>query len=103
VNDAIATALAQETLAPGRAGSNSVQVRLRSADGSAFDAQAVGVEISNPAAEMEALQRNLERIERGRFVLGRVELPLAGRWVLKLRARVDDFEYRLGEAIVDLD
>jgi copper transport protein len=95
--------LALITLTPGRAGANAVDVDLRTPSGDPFAAREVTVVTSSPALGVEGLARAAEKTAEGRYALRRIDLPLAGRWTVRIDALVTDFEKEVFEAVVDVD
>jgi copper transport protein len=79
-------------VAPARAGQNRVTVRLTGPDGATLAAKEAVLEIALPDAGIEPITRPLTAAGDGSFTLDRLELPIRGRWSLRIDALISDFE-----------
>lgn len=75
-------------VAPGRAGVNTLELRL---SGPREPAE-VAVELTQPQAGVGPIARRLERVGTGRYRLRGGELALPGEWQVEVRLLPDDFE-----------
>lgn len=73
-------------------GAYSIVATLADVAGKPLAAREVTVELSKPDAAIEPLARTMSPRQEGRFALDRVDLPLAGRWQIRVDALVSDFE-----------
>jgi copper transport protein len=72
-------------------GAYRIVATLADGAGKPLPAREVTVELSKPDAAIEPLSRVLAP-QGARFILDRVDLPLAGRWQVRIDALVSDFE-----------
>lgn len=77
---------------PARAGPNGVVVRVMGADGNPLVAQGARIEMALPALGVEPIARELTANGGGTYTLSGTDLPIAGRWSLRLDVLVSDFE-----------
>jgi copper transport protein len=92
-------AMADVSLAPGRAGPVTIAVSLLDGEFGPLPAQELRLSLANPDAGIEPIERTAVRQDDGSW---RVEttLPAAGRWTVELEILVSDFEMiRLGETV----
>lgn len=80
------------TVAPGVPGHNEFVVQLRDAQGQPVDPEETTLQLSNPAAGMEAMERKLTRTGPGTFRYEGHETAFAGAWQVEVRARLNDFD-----------
>lgn len=73
------------SIAPGRAGSNAIEVRMQ-------DAEEISLELSNSAARIEPIARPMRRLAPGRYRYEGGELAFPGAWELAVHARVGEFD-----------
>jgi copper transport protein len=79
-----------------------VVATLADAAGRPLAPREVTVELANRDAGVERLSRALAASGPGAFTLERIDLPIGGRWQVRLDALIDDFEKVVFEAEVDL-
>lgn len=89
-------------LSPGRTGRNRLTVRLAGPDGKPLVLKEVTAELSLPDAGVEAISRRLAEAEPGTYQLDGLELPVAGRWALRLDLLVSDFEKLIGRVTLEV-
>jgi copper transport protein len=77
---------------PAAQGANVISANLMDAEGRPLDAQQVTIEISRPAAGIEAISHAAAKIAPGVFRWEGAMIPLAGEWQLRLKVLVSDFE-----------
>jgi len=80
------------TVAPARPGRNRVTIHLSQADGSPFTPSEAVLEWELPAAGVAPLRRTLSAAGPGVVGANDIEMPIAGRWSLRLDVLVDDFD-----------
>ena len=78
-------------VAPARVGVNRIVATLVDSSGRAVAPRAVTIELSLPAERIEPLVR-APRAEQGAFILDAVDLPLAGRWHVRVDVLISDFD-----------
>lgn len=83
-------------LAPARPGRNRLTVHLAGPDGKPLVVKEVTAELSLPAAGVEPIARRLAETGPGTYGLDGLELPVAGRWSLRLDLLVSDFDKLIG-------
>ncbi|HET9069565.1 MAG TPA: CopD family protein, partial [Amaricoccus sp.] len=86
-----ATAMADVTITPGRAGANVVEIFVTAADFGPLDPLEVGVAFSDPERGVEPIRLAAVRDGTGGWRAGPVQLPHPGRWTLTLDILVSDF------------
>lgn len=89
-------------LSPGRTGRNRLTVRLAGSDGKPLVLKEVTAELSLPDAGVEAISRRLAEVEPGTYRLDGLDLPVAGRWALRLDLLVSDFEKPIGRVTLEV-
>jgi copper transport protein len=77
---------------PARTGRNTVTVHLTGPDGAPLTPLEAGLEMALPDAGIEPVARRLTAVGLGAFTLADADLPLPGRWGLRLAVLVGDFE-----------
>jgi copper transport protein len=77
---------------PAVAGRNSLDLRFVDGEGRSFSPLEVGVELANPSAGIETMERNMETLGDGHYRLVGPELAVPGIWTLRIKALVSDFE-----------
>jgi copper transport protein len=85
-------------LVPARRGRNDLTLRLFDADGRPLTPQEVTVELENRPAGIEPISGKVTRVGPGLYRVAGAELPVAGRWTVRVGALVSDF-VRLGFTI----
>lgn len=80
------------TLAPARAGRNTLSVALQAPGGAPFDALEAIVEIGLASAGIEPLSEPLHHIDAGRYELTSDALIQPGTWQLSLAVLINSFE-----------
>jgi copper transport protein len=84
-------AMANVTLAPGRAGPVEITVQLETPDETPLTAQALTVTLSNSALGIEAATAEAQRTGEGAWRVT-MSAPLPGRWTLALGILISDFD-----------
>ena len=82
-------------MAPARRGRNDLTLRLFDADGRPLTPQEVTVELENRPAGIEPITSRVTKVGAGVYRVAGAELPVAGRWTVRVGALVSDF-VRLG-------
>lgn len=77
---------------PARPGRNRIRLHLQDEDGKQLAAREATAEWEVPAAGIAPLRRPLSSLGPGFFGSDDMELPLAGRWELRLDVLIDDFD-----------
>jgi copper transport protein len=77
---------------PARPGRNTITVHLSGPDGAPLTPLEASVELGLPSAGIEPIGRRMTRAGPGVFTLSDADLPVAGRWSLRLDVLVGDFE-----------
>lgn len=80
---------------PARPGRNRIRLHLQDEDGKPLAAREATAEWELPAAGIAPLRRPLSSLGPGFFGSDDMELPLAGRWELRLDVLIDDFDKRV--------
>jgi copper transport protein len=80
------------SVAPARAGRNTIGVRFTEIDGGRPEPAEVTLEIANPAAGVEPIVRRAERLAPGDYRYEGGELAFPGAWTVEIHARVGDFD-----------
>ncbi|KIZ37373.1 copper resistance protein [Rhodopseudomonas palustris] len=83
-------AMAQVTVAPGRAGPIDITVELEAPDHTPLRAQALTVTLSNPAMGIEPAAADAQSLGSGQWRV-RMVAPVPGRWTLSLGILISDF------------
>lgn len=93
-------AMAEVTVAPGRAGPVEISAVILSSHFSPLDAKEVTFVLSNAQAGVEPMRRKAELQTDGTWRASDVIIPLAGQWQVRIDVLIGDFELlRLQEAI----
>ncbi|MFH8991982.1 copper resistance CopC/CopD family protein [Streptomyces sp. NPDC017940] len=79
-------------LAPGRTGSNDLHVFANRPNGSAFDLPEVKVALTLEAKDVGPLPVAPDRIATGHWSASGVQIPMAGKWQIKLTVRTSDID-----------
>ncbi|MBB5041520.1 copper resistance D family protein [Shinella fusca] len=87
-----ATAMADLTVTPGRAGPVSVSAFIMTGDLGPLDAKEVTFVFSNPSVGVEPFKRKAERRETGSWQADGIVLPLPGTWDVRVDVLITDFE-----------
>ncbi|HEY4135201.1 MAG TPA: CopD family protein [Alphaproteobacteria bacterium] len=77
---------------PAIAGRNSLDLRFADGEGRSFSPLEVNVELANPSAGIEAMERGMEKVEEGHYRLVGPELAVPGTWTIRVKALINDFE-----------
>lgn len=85
-------AMADISVAPGRAGPVTVTIVLRSPDFGAFAAKEVTVTFANPDAGIEPIRRLAVNGGEGSWMIDGLALPVAGTWQVRVAVLVTDFD-----------
>ncbi len=78
-------------MVPARRGRNSVTVHLFDAGGLPLSPREVTIELENRPAGIEPMSGTVTTIRPGVFRLDGLDLPVAGRWTVRVGALVSDF------------
>jgi copper transport protein len=78
-------------MVPARRGRNSITVHLFDASGLPLSPQEVTIELENRLAGIEPLSGAVTTVGPGLFRLEAADLPVAGRWTVRVGALVSDF------------
>lgn len=79
-------------LTPGRVGSNDLHVFANRPNGSAFDIPEVKVSFTLRAKDVGPLPVTPDRIATGHWSASGVQLPMAGKWQVKVTVRTSDID-----------
>ncbi|SEB90364.1 copper transport protein [Rhizobiales bacterium GAS191] len=95
-----AKAMAELSIAPGRAGPVSASILLMTGDFAPLDAKEVTLILSNPDAGIEPIRCPAMKADDGAWRVGDLTVPLPGRWSVRVEVLISDFEMvRLEDAI----
>jgi copper transport protein len=84
---------AEIEVSPARAGPNAITIHLfEAASGTPLTPKQVTIELSQPAAGVEAMEHPLTADSPGVYRLADTPLPLAGSWNIRLLVLISDFE-----------
>ncbi|MDR3374118.1 MAG: copper resistance protein CopC [Ancalomicrobiaceae bacterium] len=97
-----AAAMADVSLVPARAGTNSVGLTLLTGDFGPLPAREVTVRLTKPDAGIEAITVPAQLGSDGRWTTGSLRLPLGGRWQLAIAVLIDDFHRETLTGEIDL-
>ncbi|WP_448192343.1 copper resistance CopC/CopD family protein [Azospirillum sp. sgz301742] len=84
--------MAMVEVVPARPGRNRVRVHLHGPDGVPFATTEAALEWELPAAGVAPLRRTLPATGPGEVGAEDIEMPIAGRWTLRLDVLIDDFD-----------
>ncbi len=87
---------------PASPGPNRVVARFVSPSGDLLAPQEASISFARPASGIEPITRPLTRGRNDVFRLGRIDLPLAGVWTVRVEALIDDFEKAVFEVEVPI-
>jgi copper transport protein len=94
------TAMADVTLTPGRAGPVHAAIMLANSEFGPLPAKELTVSFANPAAGIEAIERQAVRGADGLWRIDALSLPVPGRWSVELAILISDFELiRLADTV----
>ncbi|MDE2379407.1 CopD family protein [Bradyrhizobium sp.] len=85
-------AMFQVLVSPGKVGTDDFVLQLMTGKGALLKAKEVTLTLSLPERGIEPMERDAELGADGYWHARKVELPLAGRWHLRIDALVSDFE-----------
>ena len=85
-------AMADVTITPGHAGPVAVAIMLMTGDFGPLDAKGLTVVFSNAAAGIEGVKREAHKGPDAIWRVDDLNLPVAGRWQVRLDILVSDFE-----------
>jgi copper transport protein len=77
---------------PAHRGDNQVAVVVTAPSGAPLAAKEAEIALSMPELGIEPLTRPLRRLGDGTFVLDRLDLPVSGRWQIRIDILISDFE-----------
>jgi len=78
-------------MVPARRGRNDLALHLFDADGGPLTPQEVTVELENQPAGIEPISGKVTKVGAGSYRVAGVDLPVAGRWTVRVGALVSDF------------
>ena len=79
-------------VSPGLHGRNRISIHLFAPDGTPIAARSVALELSDPAAGIEAIRRDARPVAPGAYIYEGPEMAVAGRWRLRIEALISDFD-----------
>lgn len=85
-------AMADISVAPGRAGPVTITVSLLDGEFGPLAAKELRLALSRPEAGIEPIERQAAKQADGSWQVGDLTLPVAGRWTVELEILVSDFE-----------
>lgn len=97
-----ASAMAEISVAPGRAGAVTITVALLDGAFGPLAAKELRLALSNPDAGIEPIERQAFRQAGGDWQVHGLTLPVAGRWTVGLEILVSDFEMIRLEDTLDI-
>lgn len=95
-------AQADITLTPGHAGKSDVSIVVMTGDFGPLDAKGLTLILSNPTAGVEALRREARKPGDGTWRVDGVQVPVPGRWTVRLEILVTDFDLERLEGRIDI-
>lgn len=95
-------AMADVSVAPGRAGPVSISLAIQDGDFGALDAKTVTVTLTNPAAGIEPIRREARHIDGVVWRVDGLTLPVSGTWQAKVDILVTEFSQVTLEAPLTL-
>lgn len=87
---------------PARPGSNQIVVNVRDGQGVNRDVPEVTGQLRLPANNIGPLPVPLAKTGKGQFVADKVQVPVAGAWVLSLKVRSSDFDESTVDAQIQM-
>ncbi|MET0430655.1 MAG: copper resistance D family protein, partial [Microvirga sp.] len=97
-----AAAMADMTIAPGRAGPVALSLSLLTGDFGPLDAREVTIGFSHPGAGIEPIERRAVREPDGSWRVEDLMLPVPGRWQVRVDALITDFDKATLEGSVEI-
>jgi copper transport protein len=97
-----AAAMADVSVAPGRAGPVSIDLSLMTGDFGALDAREVTIGFAHPGAGIESFERRAVRNPDGTWRVDGLVLPVPGRWQVRIDALITDFDKTTLEGSVEI-
>jgi copper transport protein len=85
-------AMADVAVTPGSVGPVTISISLLNGEFGPFPAKEMRIELSNPAAGIEAIERQAVRVEDGLWRVEGFAIPVSGHWTVELEILVSDFE-----------
>jgi copper transport protein len=95
-----AKAMADLTVAPGRAGPVTVSAFIMTGDFGPLNPKQVTFVFANPAAGIEPFKRRAEKASAGTWRVDSVVLPLPGEWAIRIDVLISEFDLARLEARV---
>ena len=95
-------ALADITIAPGRAGPVSVTITVLTGNFGSLDAKEIVLTLENRGAGIEPITRAAIKRADGRWGVDALLLPVPGRWNLQLAILISDFDKAMLDGVVDI-
>lgn len=95
-------AMAEVTVSPGHVGPVSVGIVIMTGDFGPLDAKGLTLIVSNPAAGIEPIRRTATKGTDAVWRVDKLDLPLPGRWQIRLDILVSDFELVKIEDAIDI-
>lgn len=95
-------AMAEVTITPGHVGPVSVGIVIMTGDFDPLDAKGLTLVVSNPAAGIEPIRRTATKGADAVWRVDKLDLPIPGRWQIRLDILVSDFELVKIEDAIDI-
>jgi copper transport protein len=95
-------AMAEVRIRPAGAGPVRVTITVLGGDYRPMEPKEVTATFENRAAGVEGIERRAERVSEGEWEIGRLLLPVAGRWDVRLDLLVSDFEKLALDGQIDI-
>lgn len=95
-------ATAELTIAPECAGRASASIMIATGDFKPIEAKDVTLVLTNPAAGIEQIKRQTIRSSDGVWRVDGLNLPIAGRWSVRIDILISDFEMAKLEDTIDI-
>ena len=87
-----AEAMAEVTIAPGRAGPVDASISITTEESEPLDPAEVTLVLANPAAGIEPIRRPASRSEDGTWRVDKLVLPVSGAWTIGVDILIDSFK-----------
>ena len=84
--------MADLTITPGRGGPAVASIAIMTGDFGPLDAKELTLVLSNPGAGIEQITRPAAKLADGTWRVDGLNLPLPGRWSVRIDILVSDFE-----------
>jgi copper transport protein len=97
-----AKAMADLTVTPGRAGPSRADIALQTGDFGALAAKEVTLVMTNPEAGVEQIKRPAIPLPDGAWRVEHLDLPVPGRWSVRIDILISDFDLVKLEGRIDI-